>query len=86
MTKHRSLILPAVVLGVVLLVVAVVYWVDSASALPSFFPGHEAGSSHHHIKHGIAAAVVAAGCFVFAWFQTGPAGPASSRPSAPTTR
>jgi hypothetical protein len=83
MTKNRSLILPAVVLGIVLLVVAVVYWVDSASALPSFFPGHEAGSSHHHIKHGIAAAVVAAGCFVFAWFQSGPT---PNRPSAPTTR
>ena len=38
MTKNRSLILPAVLLGVALLVVAVIYWVDSASALPSFFP------------------------------------------------
>ena len=73
MTKHRSLILPAVVLGVVLLIVAVVYWVDSADALPSFFPGHAVGSSHHHVKHGIAAAIVALGCFTFAWFQTGPA-------------
>jgi hypothetical protein len=72
MTKHRSLILPAVVLGVLLLVVAVVYWVDTADALPSFFPGHEAGSSHHHIKHGIAAAIVGLGCFTFAWFQSGP--------------
>jgi hypothetical protein len=72
MTKHRSLILPAVVLGVVLLIVAVVYWVDSADALPSFFPGHEVGSSHHHVKHGIGAAIVALGCFTFAWFQTGP--------------
>jgi hypothetical protein len=84
MTKNRSLILPAVALGIVLLAVAVVYWVDSASALPSFFPGHEAGSSHHHVKHGIAAAIVALGCFVFAWFQSGP--PATNRPSAPTPR
>jgi hypothetical protein len=84
MTKNRSLILPAVALGIVLLAVAVVYWVDSASALPSFFPGHEAGSTHHHVKHGIAAAIVALGCFVFAWFQSGPA--AASRPSAPTPR
>jgi hypothetical protein len=83
MTKNRSLILPAVVLGVLLLVVAVVYWVDTADALPSFFPGHEAGSSHHHIKHGIAAAILAAGCFTFAWFQSGPA---PTDPAAPTTR
>jgi hypothetical protein len=84
MTKNRSLILPAVVLGVLLLVVAVVYWVDSADALPSFFPGHAAGSSHHHIKHGIAAAILAAGCFTFAWFQSGPSAPTD--PAAPTTR
>jgi flagellar basal body-associated protein FliL len=72
MTKNRSLIIPAVILGIVLLVVAVVYFADTASALPSFFPGHQAGSSHHHTKHGIAALVVALGCFVFAWFQSGP--------------
>jgi hypothetical protein len=63
---------PAVVLGLLLLVVAVLYVADPARSLPSFFPGHEAGSSRHHIKHGIAAAVLAAGALVFAWFQTGP--------------
>jgi hypothetical protein len=80
MTKHRSLILPAVVLGVLLLALAVLYWVDSAGALPSFIPGHEAGSSHHHVKHGIAAAIVALGCFTFAWFQSGPSRPSDLRP------
>jgi ABC-type transporter Mla subunit MlaD len=70
--KRRNLILPAVLLGVVLLVVAVLYWVDTASSLPSFFPGHDAHSSHHHVKHGIAALVVALACFAFAWFQSGP--------------
>jgi hypothetical protein len=69
--KRPALILPAVILGLALLALAVVYWVDSASALPSFLPGHEAGSSHHHVKHGIAAAVLGIGCLIFAWFQTG---------------
>jgi hypothetical protein len=69
--KRPALILPAVILGIALLVVAVVYFVDTASALPSFFPGHSAGSSHHHVKHGIAAAVLGVGCLIFAWFQTG---------------
>jgi hypothetical protein len=78
MTKNRKLILPAVVLGVLLIVVAIVYFVDSAAALPSFFPGHQAGSTHHHAKHGIAALVLGLGCFVFAWFQTGPSRPAAS--------
>lgn len=72
MTKRRNLIVPAVLLGLVFVVIAIVYFVEPASSLPSFFPGHEAGSSHHHTKHGIAALVVAAACFVFAWFQSGP--------------
>jgi Na+/H+ antiporter NhaD/arsenite permease-like protein len=72
----RKLIVPAVVLGIVLIVVAVVYFVQPEHSLPSFFPGHASASSpeanHHHAKHGIAALVVAAVCFAFAWFQTGP--------------
>jgi hypothetical protein len=70
--NRRNLILLAVLAGVAFLVVAVIYWAEPASSLPSFFPGHDAGSSEHHIKHGIAAFVVGLGCFVFAWFQSGP--------------
>ena len=72
MARSRALIVPAVVLGILLIVVAVVYWIDSAKDLPSFFPGHDAGSSTVHVKHGIAALVLGLGCLVFAWFQTGP--------------
>jgi hypothetical protein len=72
LTKRPKLIIPAVLAGLVLLAIAIVYFVEPADSLPSFFPGHEAGSSHHHTKHGIAALVVALGCFVFAWFQSGP--------------
>ncbi|HZV72646.1 MAG TPA: hypothetical protein VFF79_02920 [Conexibacter sp.] len=78
MTKHRKLIPLAIGVGVLLLAVAVVYFVDTADALPSFFPGHQAGSSHHHVKHGIAALVLGLGCFVLAWFQTGPSRPADA--------
>jgi hypothetical protein len=70
--NRRTLIAVAIVAGILLLVVAVIYWAEPASSLPSFFPGHEAGSSDHHIKHGIAALVLALACFVFAWFQSGP--------------
>jgi NADH:ubiquinone oxidoreductase subunit 5 (subunit L)/multisubunit Na+/H+ antiporter MnhA subunit len=75
-TTLRKLIIPAVLLGVVLVVVAVIYFVEPAHSLPSFFPGHVSTSSseanHHHTKHGIAALVVALACFAFAWFQSGP--------------
>jgi uncharacterized membrane protein HdeD (DUF308 family) len=70
--SKRLLILAAVVAGVALLVIAVVYFSEPAKSLPSFFPGHTAGSNTTHTKHGIAAVVVGLGCFVFAWFQSGP--------------
>jgi Na+/H+ antiporter NhaD/arsenite permease-like protein len=72
----RKLILPVVILGIVLIVVAVIYFVEPEHSLPSFFPGHgsvtDPEANHHHTKHGIAALVVALACFAFAWFQTGP--------------
>jgi len=70
--KRSNLIIPAVILGVVFLALAVLYFAEPAKSLPGFIPGHEAGSSHHHVKHGIAALVLGVGCFIFAWFQTGP--------------
>jgi hypothetical protein len=61
--------------GVALIVIAIFYWVEPASSLPSFFPGHvahhAAGSGHHHVKHGIASFFVGLAALVFAWFQTG---------------
>ena len=72
MTKRPALIVPAVVAAVALLALAALYFADSASALPSFIPGHEAGSTHHHVKHGIAAAILGLFALVFAWFQTEP--------------
>jgi hypothetical protein len=44
-------------LGVVLLVVAAVYFVMPADQLPGFFPGHEAGVTRAHTRHGIVAGV-----------------------------
>ena len=71
-TRSRPLIVAAVVIGLLLIVVAVIYWIEPAKSLPSFFPGHESGSNHHHVKHGIAAFLVGLACLAFAWFQTGP--------------
>jgi hypothetical protein len=72
MRNDRVLTIAAVVVGTILIVIAIVYWVEPAKSLPSFFPGQQAGSNHHHVKHGIAAFLVGIACFVFAWFRTGP--------------
>jgi hypothetical protein len=70
--NRRTLAGLAIILGIVLVAVAIVYWAEPAKSLPSFFPGHQAGSNHHHTKHGIAAFLVGLACFAFAWFNTGP--------------
>ena len=44
-------------LGVVLLVVAAVYFLLPADQLPGFFPGHETGLGRIRAKHGIASGV-----------------------------
>ena len=74
MTSSRRWLVPvAVVAGLALIVLAVVYWVEPARSLPSWIPGHEAGSGHHHVKHGIASFLVGLACLVYAWFETGKA-------------
>jgi hypothetical protein len=72
MRSDRLLVVLAVVAGIVLVAIAIVYWAEPAKSLPGFFPGHQAGSNHHHTKHGIAAFLLGIACFVFAWFRSGP--------------
>jgi hypothetical protein len=72
MSNNRWTVIAASVAGFVLIVIAIVYFAEPAKSLPGFFPGHEAGSSHHHVKHGIAALLLGLGAFVLAWFQSGP--------------
>jgi uncharacterized membrane protein HdeD (DUF308 family) len=69
--RNRILVPLALLAGVVLIVLAIVYFVEPAKSLPGFFPGHEAGSAHHHVKHGIAALLLGLACLVYAWFATG---------------
>ena len=75
--RGRLLVWLAVAVGLALIVLAVVYWAEPARSLPSWIPGHEAGSGHHHVKHGIAAFFLGLACLVFAWFRS--AGPRPGR-------
>jgi hypothetical protein len=72
MSTKRALAVAGLLVGLALIAVAAVYWAEPARSLPSWFPGHEAGSNHHHVKHGIAALLVGLAALAFAWFQTGP--------------
>jgi hypothetical protein len=70
--RHPVVIGIAVAAGVALIVLAIIYWAEPAGSLPAWIPGHEDGSGHHHVKHGIAALLVGLALLIFAWFQTGP--------------
>jgi preprotein translocase subunit SecY len=84
----------AVILGIIALifiVVAIIYLAEPAKSLPSFIPGHIAGSTGHH-------PLKATGCFVVgiifavgAWFTLAykpksSAPPAANRESSPASR
>jgi hypothetical protein len=70
--KIRPATIGLLVLTAVLVFVGVLYILDTAANLPVFFPGHAAHSTHHHVKHGIAAFMLAAAALVAAWVTTSP--------------
>ena len=61
-----------IVAAVVLVVLGIVYFTTTADKLPSVMPGHESGSTRHHIKHGLAVVSLAVLALVGAWFTTAP--------------
>jgi hypothetical protein len=54
-------------LGAVLIVVAIVYFVVPADSLPGFFPGHAAGVARVHIKHGLVAGAIGIVLLAVGW-------------------
>jgi hypothetical protein len=71
--NNRTLVIAGIAAGVFFIAVGIMYFALPAKSLPlPDFLGHQSGSSHHHVKHGIASVLVGIGCFVFAWFQSGP--------------
>jgi uncharacterized membrane protein YdjX (TVP38/TMEM64 family) len=67
MSKWRVLMILVIILGLAFIALGVYYWVTPAGSLPSFFPGHLAGSVHKHVKHGVAALFVGVLCLLGAW-------------------
>jgi hypothetical protein len=67
----KSLAVVAIVLGIVFVVLAFVYWTTPASSLPSYLPGYNPAMAGVHFKHGLASIILAALLFIYAWFATG---------------
>ena len=77
-SSQSALVVLAILVGLALIALGVVYWVEPAGSLPTWIPGHEAGSGHHHVKHGLASLLLGVALLVFAWFRTGPTRPAAT--------
>ena len=60
----------AVVFGVVFVLLAGVYALVPADALPSFVPGFDPALHTMHVKHGLASLFVGVGLRLYAWFAT----------------
>jgi hypothetical protein len=60
-----------VILGILFLGLAYVYWTTPAHSLPHYLPGFEADSSKIHFKHGLGSLILSLGAFTLAWFQSG---------------
>jgi hypothetical protein len=80
MNKRRTYMVLLIIIGAALIALAIYYWVTPAGSLPSFFPGHLAGSAHKHIKHGLAALLVGIVCLLGAWMLSGKQGESLSAP------
>lgn len=67
----KPLTVVSTILAIVFLVLAIYYWVTPAGSLPHMFPGYQAGSTHVHLKHGLASLILAIAFAVLAWFSLG---------------
>jgi hypothetical protein len=58
-----------IVVGVVLIVVAAVYFLVPADSLPGFFPGHETGLMRVRAKHGMLAGAAGIVLLALGWWM-----------------
>jgi hypothetical protein len=56
-------------LGALLIIVAVVYFLVPADSLPSLMPGHEDGLARVRVKHGMASGAAGVILFAIGWFM-----------------
>jgi hypothetical protein len=71
--NRRAAVVGLVALAAVFVVVGIVYFTRTANELPSLLPGHEAGSTKRHVKHGVAMIGLAMVALVGAWMLSGSA-------------
>jgi len=59
----------AVVVGLVFIGLAALYWLTPAGQLPAFLPGFSEGGTDIHVKHALGAFIIGLAALAFAWFR-----------------
>jgi hypothetical protein len=67
--KGGTMKLIAYLLGIILIIVAVIYFVMPADQLPSFMPGHVSGLARIRFKHGVLAGGLGVVFLIVGWFM-----------------
>lgn len=65
----KGLVLVSVIVGILLLILAVVYWITPANSLPGVLPGFDSTLTTPHHKHAIGALLLSLAVFAFVWFN-----------------
>ncbi len=60
----------AVVVGLVFIGLAVLYWLTPAGELPAFLPGFREGATDIHVKHALGALIIGLAALALAWFRS----------------
>jgi hypothetical protein len=58
-----------IVIGVILIVIAAIYFLVPADSLPTFFPGHETGLMRIRTKHGMLAGALGIVLLALGWWM-----------------
>ncbi len=61
----------SVLIGVLFILLAVVYFILPAHSLPHFIPGYDPTLARHHFTHGVGSLFLGLGALAFAWFSSG---------------
>ena len=69
--NKKLLVWGSVILGIIFLIIAFVYFTIPVNHLPNFFPGFDAKLTKIHYKHGLGSLILGLGLFILAWFQSG---------------
>ena len=70
MSTNKALSAVLVVVGLLLLVVAVIYFAQPASSLPPFFPGSDPTLARHHTTHALVSLALGVICLIGAWMTS----------------